>query len=161
MDIYKIEKYPEKVLRANCRPVEGVTERERDVFQKMLRTMYRFDGIGLAAPQVGISEQIIVADIGEGAVVLANPRIIKKEGRDDLVEGCLSIPSAQVHVTRSYTVTVEGINDKGEYREIKVKGLLARVLQHEMDHLEGKLIIDYLPWWERVNLKMCRKHTAS
>ena len=157
MFIFKIEKYPQKVLRKKCLPVESVTEREKNVFQKMLRTMYHFKGIGLAAPQVGLSERLIVADIGEGAVTLANPQIIKRKGNDELEEGCLSIPQAQVNVLRNYEITVTGINEKGEIQEIKVKGLMARVLQHEIDHLDGKLIIDYLPLWRRIDFGINRR----
>ena len=157
MFIFKIEKYPEKVLRKKCRPVQNVTEREKEIFQKMLRTMYHFKGIGLAAPQVGFSERLIVADIGEGAVTLANPQIVAVKGNDELEEGCLSIPQAQVNVLRSYEITVKGLNEKGELQEINAKGLMARVLQHEMDHLEGKLIVDYFPLWKRINFEINRK----
>ena len=157
MFIFKIEKYPEKVLRKKCRSIQNVTERERDIFQKMLRTMYHFKGIGLAAPQVGLPERLIVADIGEGAVILANPQIINVKGNDELEEGCLSIPQAQVNVLRNYEITATGINEKGEIQEMNVKGLMARVLQHEIDHLDGKLIIDYLSLWQRFNFEINRK----
>lgn len=157
MFIFKVKKYPEKVLRKKCRPVKDVTERERNIFQKMLRTMYHFQGIGLAAPQVGLSEKLIVADIGGGAVTLANPQIITVKGNDELEEGCLSIPQARVNVSRSYEITVKGLNGKGELQEISAKGLLARVLQHEIDHLDGKLIIDYFSLWKRINFEANRK----
>ncbi len=157
MFVFKIKKYPEKVLREKCRPVQAVTEREKNIFQKMLRTMYHFKGIGLAAPQVGITERLIVADIGEGAVTLANPQIINVKENDELEEGCLSIPQAQVNVLRSYEITVNGLNEKGELQEMKVKGLMARVLQHEIDHLEGKMIIDYFPLWEKIKFGINRK----
>jgi len=98
MDILEIKKYPEETLRMKCQPVERVREREKTLFQQMLFTMRHFNGIGLAAPQVGIAEQIIVADIGEGAIALANPKIIKSEGTDELEEGCLSLPDVQVKV---------------------------------------------------------------
>ena len=157
MFIFKIEKYPQKILRKKCLSVESVTEREKNIFQKMLYTMHHFKGIGLAAPQVGIAEKIIVADIGEGVVTLANPQIIKRKGNDKLEEGCLSIPQAQVNILRNYEITVTGINEKGELQEIKAKGLMARVLQHEIDHLDGKLIIDYLPLWKKINFKINRR----
>ncbi|MCD4780706.1 MAG: peptide deformylase [Candidatus Omnitrophica bacterium] len=157
MFIFKIEKYPEKILRKKCLPIESVTEKEKDIFQKMLHTMHHFKGIGLAAPQVGIARKIIVADIGEGAVILVNPQVIKRKGNDELEEGCLSIPQAQVNVLRSYKIMVKGLNEKGESQEINAKGLLARVLQHEIDHLEGKLIIDYLFLWKRINFEINRK----
>ena len=118
----------------------------------MLLTMYTFNGIGLAAPQVGSSFQIIVADIGEGVVKLANPRIIKSKGEDRLAEGCLSLPDINVQIKRPYEILVEGLNDKGQRIEIKAKGLLARVIQHEIDHLRGRLIIDYLGLIDKMKL---------
>ena len=114
--------------------------------------MYTFDGIGLAAPQIGNPVQIIVADIGEGAIRLINPRIIKSKGEDRLAEGCLSLPDISVDIKRSYEVLVEGLNEKGEHMEIKAKGLLARVIQHEIDHLRGRLIIDYLGLIDKMRL---------
>jgi len=117
---------------------------EVELFENMVFTMRAFNGIGLATPQIGISRQLIVADTGEGVIKLANPQIIEVKGNDKMVEGCLSIPGADVEVKRRYKVTVKGLNEKGKMVEIKAKGLLARVLQHEIDHLKGKLIIDYL-----------------
>jgi len=154
--ILEIRKYPDKILRKRCEDIEEVASYERKIFSEMLFTMKYFKGIGLAAPQVGLLKKIIVADIGEGEIMLANPKIIKLKGKDRMVEGCLSIPQAQVDVERAYEVIVEGLNEKGEQIEIKARGLLARVLQHEIDHLEGKLIIDYLPFLERLRFKFFR-----
>ncbi len=153
MQILEIKKYPDKVLRKKCEKIEEVSSYEKDLFSKMLFTMRRFQGIGLAAPQVGILKRLIVVDIGEEEIKLANPKILKIKGEDKLVEGCLSIPGAQVEVKRAYEVVVEGLNEKDELIQIKAKGLLARVLQHEIDHLDGKLIIDYLPFWRKWKFK--------
>jgi peptide deformylase len=106
--------------------------------------MEYFKGIGLAAPQVGINKMLIVVDIGNGPIELANPEVIESTGYDIKEEGCLSVPETIVNVKRSYKVIVKGMNDKGKIVEIKTEGLLARVLQHEIDHLNGKLIIDYM-----------------
>ncbi|OQX85896.1 MAG: peptide deformylase [Candidatus Omnitrophica bacterium 4484_70.2] len=149
MQVLEIKKYPDKVLRKKCEEIEGISSYEKDLFSKMLFTMRRFQGIGLAAPQVGILKRLIVVDIGEGEIKLANPKILEVKGEDKLVEGCLSIPGAQVEVKRAYEVVVEGLNEKDKLIQIKAKGLLARVLQHEIDHLDGKLIIDYLPFWRK------------
>ena len=116
---------------------------EVELFENMVFTMRAFNGIGLAAPQIGIPRQLIVVDTGEGLIKLANPQIIQVKGSDKMVEGCLSIPGADVEVKRRYKITVKGLNEKEKAVEIKAKGLLARVLQHEIDHLKGKLIIDY------------------
>lgn len=141
--IFQIKKYPDSILRKKCGIVETVTVKEVELFENMVFTMRAFNGIGLAAPQIGISCQLIVADTGEGIIKLANPQIIEVKGNDRMVEGCLSIPGTEVEVKRRYKVSVKGLNEKGKTVEIKAKGLLARVLQHEIDHLKGKLIIDY------------------
>lgn len=141
--IFQIKKYPNSILRKKCKFVEAVTTKEVELFENMVFTMRAFDGIGLAAPQIGIPRQLIVVDTGEDLIKLANPQIIQVKGNDKMVEGCLSIPGAEVEVKRRYKVTVKGLNEKEKAVEIKAKGLLARVLQHEIDHLKGKLIIDY------------------
>lgn len=144
MEPLEIKKYPDKILRKTCKPVERITERESKLFEEMLFTMRHFCGIGLAAPQIGILQNLIVADSKEKTVKLANPEIVKIKGVDKMTEGCLSISNVGVEIERSYEVIVKGLNEKGEIVEVEAKGLLARVLQHEIDHLEGKLIIDYM-----------------
>ncbi|MDP8218616.1 MAG: peptide deformylase [Candidatus Theseobacter exili] len=143
-ELLDIKKYPESVLRKKCRQVESVTKREKRLFQQMVYTMRYYKGIGLAAPQVGLSERLIVADTGDGSVFLANPEILDRKGQDKLSEGCLSVPGPQVNVVRDYEIIVTGMNEKGQSCELQAKGLMARVLQHEIDHLEGTLIIDYM-----------------
>jgi peptide deformylase len=139
-----IKKYPDKILRRGCVNVAKITDKERRLFLQMLFTMRHFEGIGLAAPQIGISRKMIVADIGEGPVQLANPEILKTKGEDSLKEKCLSVPGVAVNVERPYQVIVSGLNEQNQRVEVMARGLMARVLQHEIDHLEGKLIIDYL-----------------
>jgi len=156
-EILSIKRYPEPILRKKSIQITEVTEKEIEFFENMLHTMYSLGGIGLAAPQVGSSTSIIVADIGEGAVKLANPRIIKTKGEDKLNEGCLSIPDMNVEIKRPYEILLEGLNEKGEHVEIKAKGLLARVIQHEIDHLKGRLIIDYLGLIEKMKLFKLRR----
>ena len=157
-EVLEIKKYPESILRKKSIPILEITKKEIKLFEDMLLTMYTFSGIGLAAPQVGSSSQIIVADIGEGVIKLANPRIIKTKGEDKLAEGCLSLPDVNVQIKRPYEVLVEGLNDKGELIEIKTSGLMARVIQHEIDHLKGRLIIDYMGLIDKMKLyKLKRK----
>ena len=153
MEILEIKKYPDAILRKKCKAVEAVTAQEKRLFEDMLFTMHTFKGVGLSAPQVGLTKQLIVADVGGGVVKLANPKIINSSGSDRMVEGCLSVPERGVEIKRFYEVRVRGLNEKGERVEIEAKGLLARVLQHEIDHLRGKLIVDYLSPWKKLLLR--------
>jgi peptide deformylase len=111
----------------------------------MTRLMRGLKGIGLAAPQVGIAQRVIIADIGEELLVLANPEICAPEGEDRLREGCLSLPNIQVDVRRAQSILVRGIGHDGKELERELRGLAARVIQHEIDHLNGVLIIDHGP----------------
>lgn len=154
MGLLGIKKYPQQILRKRCKPLNQISEREKALFEQMLFIMRNFSGIGLAAPQVGILERLIVAEVGEKVIKLANPQILKTKGADNMREGCLSVPGLEVDIERSYETIVEGLDEKGQTVEIKAKGLLARVLQHEVDHLSGKLIVDYLPFWERLRFRM-------
>jgi len=152
-----IKKYPDKVLRKRCTRVRRVSEKEKRLFEEMFFTMKHFCGIGLAAPQIGISQKLIVAGLEERTIKLANPEIIKVKGADAMTEGCLSLPGSMVEVKRPYEVIVTGLNEKGDVVEIKAKGLLARVLQHETDHLNSKLIIDYMNPLEKVKFKLSNR----
>ena len=154
MEPLEIKKYPQKILRKRCAPLERITEREKTLFEQMLFTMRFFSGIGLAAPQVGIPEKLIVAEVEGEVVKLANPEIIALKGADNMKEGCLSVPGIGVDVERPYEVLIKGLNTDGRIVEIKARGLLARVLQHEIDHLCGRLIIDYLPFWKKLRFKL-------
>jgi len=117
--------------------------------------MRYFEGVGLAAPQIGILEKLIVAEF-EGAILkLADPAIISISGEDTMTEGCLSFSNdVAVPIKRATEVIIRGLDENNHPVEIKAKGILARVLQHEIDHLYGKLIIDYLPFFERLKFKV-------
>lgn len=151
--VYRIRKYPDPVLRRESAKVEGVGPAERKILAQMAETMYSLDGIGLAAPQVGIAKQFIVADVGEGIIKLANPRIVFQEGESKMEEGCLSIPGVNLEIKRAKKVIVEGLNEKGKQVKISADGLLAHVLQHEIDHLRGILIIDRIDGREKEKFK--------
>ncbi|MFC1658385.1 peptide deformylase [Candidatus Omnitrophota bacterium] len=155
--ILEIKKYPEPGLRKKSSQVFEITPKELKLFEDMLLTMYTFNGVGLAAPQVGNAVTIIVADVGEGPIKIINPHIVKSKGEDKLTEGCLSVPELSVDIRRPEEVLVEGLNEKGEHIGIKAKGLLARVIQHEMDHLRGRLIIDYLSMIDKMKLFKSRR----
>ncbi len=138
------------VLRRKAKPVKVITAAERKLFDDMLETMYKSKGVGLAAPQVGISKQMIVIDIGSGPLKLLNPKIIKKRGKCQMEEGCLSLPDVQVKVKRPKFVMVEAQDLSEKHLRIEAKGLLARVIQHEIDHLYGILLVDYMSWHKRL-----------
>lgn len=140
----EIRKFPSPILRCKAEKVAKVGEREKKALEDMAKTMYFNQGVGLAAVQVGINKQLAVIDVGEGLLKLINPIITKKEGCEAMEEGCLSVPGASVNVKRAKKVLVSFLNEKGELNELKADGLLARAIQHEIDHLSGRLIIDYI-----------------
>lgn len=142
MAVLPIRLVPDPVLRKKAKPVERVTKRVQKLIKDMADTMYDAKGVGLAAPQVGVSERIIVVDVGEGLVALINPRLVDKDGLEVDVEGCLSIPGLTGYVERAAIVEVEGLDEKGRPMRIRAEGLFARALQHELDHLDGILITD-------------------
>lgn len=154
MELLLIDKYPDKILKKNCVRVDEVTDKEKELFENMLFTMRHFAGIGLAAPQIGISKRLIVAEVEEKVIKLANPEIIETKGAEKMEEGCLSVPDTIVKIERPYEASIKGLNEKGDEVEIKTEGLLARVLQHEIDHLDGRLIIDYMTILEELNFKL-------
>lgn len=157
MDPLEIKKYPDDILRKECADIEEVGAGEAGLFEEMLFTMRHYEGIGLAAPQIGISKNMIVADIGNGAVRLANPKVLRANGIYKMGEGCLSLPGITVEVERPYELVAGGLNENNRFIEIKTKGLLARVIQHEIDHLKGKLIIDYLNLFGKFKLRIQKR----
>ncbi|HHX01787.1 MAG TPA: peptide deformylase [Firmicutes bacterium] len=142
MAVLKVVKVGDPVLRQPTQPVTRITKRISRLIQDMFETMYAVDGVGLAAPQVGVSRKIAVIDVGEGPIALINPKIVSGSDEDIDVEGCLSIPGKQAYVKRLAQVKVEALNEKGKPVQIEAEGLLARALQHEIDHLNGILFTD-------------------
>jgi peptide deformylase len=134
------------ILRRNAKLISKITKRHRLLVRDMLETMHDAkNGVGLAAPQVGISERLVVIDIHKGPpLVLINPLIIHSEGKSRDVESCLSIPDRSGYVTRAERVSVTYLNTEGKKITLNSDGILARVLQHEIDHLNGILFIDYI-----------------
>ena len=141
------------VLRKRVKPVKEVSLRHHELLSQMARLMYASKGIGLAANQAGINESLIVVDIGEGLYKLINPRIVKREGCVMMEEGCLSVPGVSIKVKRSKRVVVEALDHQAKQVSIEACDLLACVFQHELDHLHGKLIIDYASFWEKLKNK--------
>jgi peptide deformylase len=137
--------FPDSLLRATSLPVEDVDGAVRALMKAMADFMHMRGAIGLAAPQIGIAQRLFVADTGDGLLALANPQMCDPEGEDLLREGCLSLPNTQVDVPRAQSVLVRGLGADGRETELEVRGLMARVVQHEIDHLNGVLIIDHGP----------------
>ena len=130
------------ILRKTCREVDQVTERTQMILDDMVETMRQAQGVGLAAPQVGVLKRIVVIDVGEGPIVLINPEITRTEGSQTGDEGCLSVPGKAGTVTRPNEVTVRFMGEDGEWYELEGTELLARAICHECDHLDGKLYVD-------------------
>ena len=130
------------VLRKKCRPVGEITERIQTLVDDMIETMHDANGVGLAAPQVGVMRRIFVVDIGEGPIVLINPEIIEMSGEQTGEEGCLSLPGKAGTVTRANYVKIKGLDREGNEQVYEGTELLARAFQHENDHLDGILYID-------------------
>jgi len=142
MAVYQIVEIGTDVLRQRAKEVTEITPAIERLLDNMADTMYAAEGVGLAAPQIGISKRVIVVDIGDGKVELVNPGILDRRGQETDSEGCLSIPGVSGDVVRAAWVRVRGLNRRGEPVELEANGLLARALQHEIDHLDGVLFVD-------------------
>jgi peptide deformylase len=144
MSVLKIAKIPdeEKLLRKRCQPILKITDKTRKLIDDMIDTMYAAAGVGLAGPQVFVAQRLFVYDVGQGPDAMINPEIVHAEGEETGVEGCLSIPRLQGDVTRFTRLTVTGLNRHGRRVRIEAEDFLARVFQHEIDHLNGILFTD-------------------
>ena len=142
MAILDIKKAGDVVLKQQAQPVARIDKKIRTLLDDMAETMYKANGVGLAAPQVGESIQVVVIDVGEGLIELVNPEIVRMEGTETDSEGCLSVPEMYGDVERAAKVSVKYLNRQGKNHRITATGLLARCLQHEIDHLHGRLFID-------------------
>lgn len=148
-----IRTYPSGVLRKKCSLVKGVGSEEKMLLSDMTRVMYSSNGIGLAASQVGITKSIAVVDAGTGLIKMANPMIVSGKGSSSMEEGCLSVPDNYVNVKRAAEIAVSYLDENDKECKKTFCGLVARVIQHEIDHLNGKLIIDYVSWYGRLRKK--------
>jgi peptide deformylase len=147
MAILSILEFPDERLRKKAAPVETVDESLRRLIDDMLETMYAAPGVGLAATQVNVPKRVIVIDVSEeknSPLCLINPELLEKEGAEEMDEGCLSVPGIFEKVTRAKKIKVRALDRDGNPFEQEVDGLLAVCIQHEMDHLEGRLFVDYL-----------------
>lgn len=162
MAILTILHYPDERLHKIAAPVTAVNDEIRRLVADMAETMYAAPGIGLAATQVDVHLQIIVIDISErhnGLTVLINPQIIAEEGREEREEGCLSVPGIYEKVTRAEKITVRALDQEGNEFTLETSGLLAVCIQHEMDHLKGKVFVEYLSRLKQSRIKnKLKKH---
>ena len=142
MALREIRVQGDPVLEKVCKEVKEVTPRIQDLIDDMIETMYEANGVGLAAPQVGILKRIVVIDVGEGPIVMINPRIISTDGEQTGDEGCLSVPGKAGCVTRPNYVMARFFNEDMQECEIEGTELLARAICHELDHLEGHLYVE-------------------
>lgn len=132
----------DEVLTKPCRPVKEITPRIRELIEDMLETMYEANGVGLAAPQVGVLRRIVTIDIGEGPVVMINPEIMESSGSQTGEEGCLSLPGKSGAVTRPFYVKARYYNEEMQLCEIEGEELMARAICHETDHLDGHMYVE-------------------
>lgn len=156
MTTLNILHYPDERLRTNAKPVTQVNDEIRQLIADLFETMYTAPGIGLAATQVDVHLRIIVMDISEDKsqpLCLINPEISYQEGELQTEEGCLSVPGIYESVTRAQHIRVSALDQQGEPFEMEAKEMLAVCIQHEMDHLEGKLFVDYLTEMKRQRIK--------
>ena len=142
MAVYKIVEIGAEVLREKAKEVKEVNPSIIKLLDNMIDTLHAADGVGLAAPQIGVSKRVVVVKVGEVQMEIINPVISEKEGEQTDEEGCLSIPNVTGDVQRALKIRVQGLNRQGELLEIQAERLLARALQHEIDHLEGILFVD-------------------
>jgi peptide deformylase len=169
MSLREIRILGDPVLREPAQAVGELSDGIRDLVEDMFETMYHAEGVGLAAPQIGISDRVIVVDVrsadedGVGALALINPRVVEfSRATDREPEGCLSIPGMEEVVERPSTVTVEGLSPDGEDVTLEVSGLLSRAIQHEIDHLDGILFIDRVsPLKRRLLMRKWQKSRAE
>ncbi len=145
MNTLELKEYPDQCLRIKTKPVERFDSELESTVRAMADTMYLHQGIGLAATQVGLGLNLMIIDIGEGLTVFTNPKVVERSSKKDkMEEGCLSLPGVTVNVTRPERIKVRAQDIHGGAFLKTYNGLMAKTIQHEVDHLNGKLLIDYL-----------------
>ena len=166
MAILEILVYPDERLRTVAKPVDTVDDSIRQLVKDMTETMYDANGIGLAATQVDVHKQVIVMDLSEERDqprVLINPKVVEQNGEQVYDEGCLSVPEYYAPVKRAESIKITALDEQGEIYELEADGLLAVCIQHEMDHLAGKVFVDYLSRLkqDRVKKKLVKRARNS
>ena len=159
MSLLEVLRLPDERLRTVAKPIEEITPEIKKLAADMIETMYEENGVGLAATQVNVHQRIVVIDVSDdrnNPMVIINPTIIERSGVEVSEEGCLSVPETNADVERAEFVTLEYLNIEGEKQTVEADGLFAVCIQHELDHLMGKLFIDYLSPFKqkRINTKL-------
>ena len=144
MAIREIRNETDEILRKKSREVEVIDDKIKELIEDMIETMHKYNGVGLAAVQVGVLKRVLVIDLYDdnGIYKLINPVIVKEKGEQECEEGCLSFPNKYAQVVRPMEITVEGLDENGKKIKVKGKGLLAQALSHEIDHLNGVVFTD-------------------
>lgn len=156
MSVLTILEFPDERLRKKAEPVTTVDNLIRKLLDDMLQTMYESKGVGLAATQINVHKRLIVIDVSESKnqpICLINPELIEQSGSEESEEGCLSVPGFFENVKRAAAVKIKALNREGQSFELQAQGLLAVCIQHEMDHLDGKLFVDYLSPLKKQRIK--------
>jgi len=161
MAVIELLNYPHPLLKKKSEKVEKIDGSVKKLIRDMAETMYFNKGVGLAAPQVGVSKRVITVDAGKGLVCLINPVLVNSEGEIQMEEGCLSCPEVSLNIKRCSKVTLKGLNPDGEEVAVEAEELLARIFQHEIDHLEGVLIIDRVSPLKRELIKKKLKKKSA
>jgi peptide deformylase len=166
MAILEILVYPDQRLRTVAKPVDVVDDSIRQLVKDMTETMYDANGIGLAATQVDVHKQVIVMDLSDERnqpKVLINPTVIEHDGEQEYDEGCLSVPEYYAPVKRAESIKITALDEQGEIYQLEAEGLLAVCIQHEMDHLAGKVFVDYLSRLkqDRIKKKMVKRARSN
>ncbi len=151
----------EEPLREVSDPVGEIDDSLRTLVEDMFETMYQAKGVGLAAPQVGVNKRLVIVDVGEDPIVFINPSIEKATGKEIIEEGCLSVPGLREKVERPNRIVVEATDLEGNRFEMKAEGMLARAIQHEIDHIEGILFVDRISKARRFQLKRDLERIAA
>lgn len=146
MAIRIVRENGDEVLRKRSKEVEEVNDKIRELLDDMVETMHKYNGVGLAAPQIGILKRMLVIDLYDdnGPIKIINPKIIKEKGTQEVEEGCLSFPNQYAKIVRPEEIVIEALNENGDKIKIKAKDLLAQAISHEIDHLDGILFVDKL-----------------
>jgi len=156
LSILTVLEFPDKRLRTKAKEVAVVNEKIMALVDDMFETMYDFKGVGLAATQVNVHQRVIVIDVSEekdAPLCLINPEIIEKQGTEESEEGCLSVPGFFENVTRAEKIKIKALDKQGESFELEAEELLSVCIQHEIDHLDGKLFVDYISAFKRNRIK--------
>ena len=148
----RIHTWPEKILTKACKEVKVIDDSVRQNLNEMLELMRQLKGMGLAANQVGLNQCLVVIELPEQTFKLVNPKIKKQEGVISFLEGCLSFPELEFEVKRSKKVLVEALDENSRKIEIEAEGLVAVIFQHEVDHIQGKVFIEQIPFWKRLKI---------